>query len=85
MAAECGARIIGVNNRNLKDFTVDVNNSIALRKLVSDDILFIAESGIKSREDVRILEENNVNGVLIGESLMRSADKKKMLSELRGS
>lgn len=84
MARDCGARVIGVNNRNLKDFTVDVNNSIALRKLVSEDILFVAESGIKSRADVKILEDNKVSGVLIGESLMRSEDKAKMLAELKG-
>ena len=84
MAAECGARIIGVNNRNLRDFSVDVRNSLSLRKLVSDDIIFVAESGIKNREDVKILEENGVSGVLIGETLMRAEDKEKMLSELKG-
>ncbi|MCR5526988.1 MAG: indole-3-glycerol phosphate synthase TrpC [Lachnospiraceae bacterium] len=83
-AAGAGARVIGVNNRNLKDFTVDINNSIRLRKLVDPDILFVAESGIKTAEDIKVLVENGVNGVLIGETLMRSADKKAMLDELRG-
>ena len=82
-AVNAGARIIGVNNRNLKDFTVDLQNSIKLRQVVPGDILFIAESGIKSHEDIAVLEEGDVNGVLIGETLMRAADKKAMLDELR--
>lgn len=83
MAVRAGARIIGVNNRNLKDFTVDVHNSERLRKLVPDHILFVAESGIKTADDIRVLYEAGVNGVLIGETLMRSEDKKAMLDELR--
>lgn len=77
-----GARIIGVNNRNLKDFTVDINNSVRLRSLVPEDVLFVAESGIKTHEDIEILKKGKVNGVLIGESLMRAPDKAKMLNEL---
>lgn len=84
MAARAGARIIGVNNRNLKDFTVDIHNSGRLRKLVPQDILFVAESGIKTHEDIKVLEEDHVNGVLIGETLMRAANKKAMLDELKG-
>lgn len=83
MAVRAGARIIGVNNRNLKDFTVDVNNSGRLRKLVPSSILFVAESGIRSAEDIRALKKAGVNGVLIGETLMKSANKKAMLDELR--
>lgn len=83
MAVRAGARIIGVNNRNLKDFTVDVHNSQRLRKLVPSNVLFVAESGIKSAEDIRVLDEAGVNGVLIGETLMKSPDKKAMLDELR--
>ena len=82
-AIDAGAEIIGVNNRNLADFTVDINNSINLRRLVSDDVLFISESGIKTSEDVRRLKENNVDAVLIGETLMRSDDKKAMIVELK--
>ena len=82
-AVNAGARIIGVNNRNLKDFTVDLQNSIKLRQDVPGDILFIAESGIKSHDDIAVLENGDVNGVLIGETLMRAADKKAMLDELR--
>ena len=78
------ARLIGVNNRDLRDFTVDIQNSIRLRDKIPSDILFVAESGIKTAEDVRILREHNVNGVLIGETLMRSTDKKALLVELRG-
>lgn len=83
MAVRAGARIIGVNNRNLKDFTVDVHNSERLRKLVPPDVLFIAESGIQTAEDIKVLYDAGVNGVLIGETLMRSPDKKAMLEELR--
>ena len=83
-AVSAGARIIGVNNRNLRDFTVDITNSIRLRNLVPSEILFVAESGIKTRADVAELENAGVNGVLIGETLMRSKDKKAMLDELKG-
>lgn len=83
--ADCaGARIIGVNNRNLKDFTVDIGNSLRLRELVPGDTLFVAESGISTPEDIRALREGGVNGVLIGEALMRAKDKKAMLDYLRG-
>ena len=83
-AVSAGARIIGVNNRNLRDFTVDITNSIRLRNLVPSEILFVAESGIKTRADVAELENAGVNGVLIGETLMRSKNKKAMLDELKG-
>lgn len=82
-AISAGARMIGVNNRNLKTFEVNIQNSIQLRKLVPEQIPFIAESGIKTAEDIKMLREAKVNGVLIGETLMRSTDKKKMLDELR--
>ena len=78
------ARIIGVNNRNLKDFTVDIRNSTALRKLIPENILFVAESGIQTATDIAVLRQAKVNGVLIGEALMRSPNKGKMLEELRG-
>ena len=78
-----GADIIGVNNRNLKDFTVNLENSISLRRCVGEDIIFISESGIKSKEDIIKLKENNVDAVLIGEALMKSDDKKAMISELK--
>lgn len=84
LALKCGARIIGVNNRNLRDFTIDVSNSLRLRALVPKDIIFVSESGIKTRVDVERLEEKNVDAVLIGETFMRSENKKKALSELRG-
>lgn len=83
-AIAAGARMIGVNNRDLKTFTVDINNSIRLRGLVPSDILFVAESGIKTADDIAALRKAGVNGVLIGETFMRSADKKAMLAELRG-
>ena len=84
-AVKAGAHIIGVNNRNLKNFTVDVNNSERLRALVPRDILFVAESGIRCREDVEALEKAHVDAVLVGEALMRTKDKKAMLENLRGS
>ena len=82
-ALTVGAEIIGVNNRNLNDFTVDIENSISLRRCVSGDAIFISESGIKTKEDVTRLKENNVDAVLIGETLMKSDDKKAMISELK--
>ena len=83
-AVKAGARIIGVNNRNLKDFSVDIRNSVNLRSLIPPEILYVAESGIKTAEDIRDLEEAGVNAVLIGESLMRAEDKKAELAKLRG-
>ena len=82
-AMTVGAEIIGVNNRNLNDFTVDIENSINLRRCVSGDVIFISESGIKTKEDVTRLKENSVDAVLIGETLMKSDDKKAMISELK--
>lgn len=83
-ALQAKASIIGVNNRNLHDFTVDINNSIALRRLVPPEIIFIAESGIKTRADIAVLEQAGVNGVLMGETLMRSRNVAATLAELRG-
>ncbi|MBR1810931.1 MAG: indole-3-glycerol phosphate synthase TrpC [Clostridia bacterium] len=84
-AVSAGARIIGVNNRNLKDFTVDVHNSERLRRLAPPAALFVAESGIQTAADIDVLRKANVNAVLIGETLMRAADKKAMLNALRGT
>lgn len=84
MALRSGARIIGVNNRNLKDFTVDIRNSERLRKLIPEDIIFVSESGIRTADDVARLRKNGTDAVLIGETLMRSRDKKGMLDALRG-
>ena len=81
-AIDAGARIIGVNNRNLKDFTVDVHNSTKYRQMIPDDIVFVSESGISSHKDIEVLLNNNTNAVLIGETLMRAENKKKMLEEL---
>ena len=84
MALEAGAGIIGVNNRNLKDFTVDISNSLRLRELIPRDVLFVSESGMRTREDIARLEENGTDAVLIGEAFMRSEDKAGMLRMLRG-
>jgi indole-3-glycerol phosphate synthase len=83
-ALQAGARIIGVNNRNLRDFSVDINNALRLRKMVPDTVLFVAESGIKTAAEVARLREAGVNGILIGEALMLSSDKGKTLQNLRG-
>lgn len=85
MAVRSGARMIGVNNRNLKDFTVEVSNSQRLRHLVPEGVLFVAESGIKSAEDVRGLKDARVDACLVGEALMRASDKGAMLRLLRGA
>jgi len=82
-ALNVGAEIIGVNNRDLTNFTVDIENSISLRRCVSGDVIFISESGIKTPQDVSRLKENNVDAVLIGETLMKSDDKKSMILELK--
>lgn len=84
-ALEAGARIVGVNNRNLKDFTVDLSTCTRLRALVPKDVLFVGESGIKTAQDVDELRKAGVNGILIGETLMRNPDKKKALEILNGS
>lgn len=84
MAVRAGARIIGVNNRNLKDFTVDIKNSTKLRAMAPEEVIFVAESGIRTAEDIAELKEARVNGVLIGETLMRSPDKKAKIRELLG-
>lgn len=81
-AIRAGARVIGVNNRDLKTFTVDIHNSIRLRKLVPSDILFVSESGIKGTKEIRELAEHQVNAALIGETLMRAKDVKPVLSEM---
>ena len=84
MALDAGARIIGVNNRNLKDFTVDTENSRRLRAMIPPSVLFVSESGVKTPADVENLRDVGADAVLIGETLMRAADKKSKLSELRG-
>ena len=84
MALECGAKIIGVNNRNLKDFSVDPDRSLSLRRLVPENVLFVSESGIKDAEDVRRVRAAGAVAVLIGETLMRSQDKRAAILKLRG-
>ena len=85
MAIDCGARIIGVNNRNLKDFTVDVQNSVRLRNLVQDDVIFVSESGLETPEDIQVLRDNNIGVALMGETFMRSHNKIEKLAYLYGS
>lgn len=85
MAADAGARIIGVNNRNLKDFTVDIHNAGRLRHFAPAGTIFVAESGIKTRADVEALEADGVNAVLVGEQLMRASDRQAELFKLRGA
>lgn len=82
-ALTVNARIVGVNNRNLKDFSMDFSNSANLRSLVPQDVVFVSESGVKSHDDVVRLAAIGVDAVLVGETLMRAADKTAMLQELR--
>ena len=84
MAVDAKSRIIGVNNRNLKDFSVDTDNSRRLREQIPTEILFVSESGVQSAKDVKKLREIGADAVLIGETLMRAADKKAKLRELQG-
>lgn len=83
-AVNAGSRIIGVNNRNLSDFTVDTDNSRRMRELVPSDIIFVSESGVKNADDIKLLREAGADAVLIGETLMRADDKTAKLAELRG-
>jgi len=83
-AMDAGARVIGVNNRDLRTFEVDISNSIGLRKLVPENITFVSESGVRNADDVEDLRKHGVDAVLVGEALMRSADKKASLTALRG-
>ena len=84
MAVEAGARMIGVNNRNLKDFSVDTENSRRLRSMIPAEVLFVSESGVRDENDVKKLREIGADAVLIGEALMRAEDKKAKLAVLRG-
>lgn len=83
-ALAAGARVIGVNNRNLRDFTVDTENSRLLRELIPQDVLFVSESGVRNAEDVQVLRGIGADAVLVGEALMRAPDKRAKLRELRG-
>ena len=84
-AVKAGARIIGVNNRNLKDFSVDTSNSRRLRSMIPSDKVFVSESGVSAAEDVAALRAAGVDAVLVGEALMRATDKNAKLAELRGT
>ena len=84
IALDAGARVIGVNNRDLKTFKVDLNTSLKLREIVPRDIIFVSESGIRTAEDVDTLRRYGINAVLVGEALMRSPDKQAALNDLRG-
>lgn len=83
-AVNSGARIVGVNNRNLTDFSVDTGNSRRMRELVPENIIFVSESGVRDANDIDLLRKAGANAVLIGETLMRSEDKQAKLAELRG-
>ena len=84
MAVRAGARVIGVNNRNLKDFTVDTENSRKLRSMIPDSAVFVSESGIRNADDINALREIGADAVLIGETLMRAKDKTATLARLKG-
>ncbi len=82
-AIEIGARVIGVNNRNLKDFSVDTGNSRRLRDMIPENVIYVSESGIKTSDDIKSLRQAGVNAVLVGETLMRADDKTAKLKELK--
>lgn len=84
MAVRAGARVIGVNNRNLKDFSVDTENSRKLRSIIPDSAVFVSESGIQNSDDINALREIGADAVLIGETLMRAKDKTAKLARLKG-
>ncbi len=84
MAVRAGARVIGVNNRNLKDFSVDTENSKKLRSIIPQSAVFVSESGIRNADDINALREIGADAVLIGETLMRAEDKTTKLAELKG-
>ena len=83
-ALRAGARVLGVNNRNLKDFSVDTGNSTRIRSLIPEDVVFVSESGVSSPADIELLRCARADAVLIGETLMRAPDKSARLAELRG-
>lgn len=83
-ALKIGARVLGVNNRNLKDFSVDTENSRSLRNMIPKEVIFVSESGVKTPDDIRKIREIGADAVLVGETLMRAEDKKKTLQWLKG-
>lgn len=85
IALKAGARIVGVNNRNLKDFTVDTGNSRRLRAMIPQNVRFVSESGVRDAGDVKAAREMGADAVLVGEALMRASDRRAKLAELRGA
>lgn len=83
VAIQAGAKLIGVNNRNLKDFSVNVENALNLKRYIANDIVFVAESGIQNTEDIKTIAKSKTDAVLIGETLMRAEDKKALLDEFK--
>ena len=83
-AVQCGARVIGVNNRDLRDFSVNTDNSRKMRELIPDNVIFVSESGIKTAEDIELLRKIGADAVLIGETLMKAENKSAKLRELKG-
>ena len=83
-ALKAGARVVGVNNRNLKDFSVDTDNSRRLRELIPREVLYVSESGVRTADDIREIRSIGADAVLVGETLMRAEDKTEKLRELRG-
>ncbi len=83
-ALDAGATTIGVNNRDLRDFSVDLNTTLQLRQLIPPEVTLVSESGIHTRDDVRMLEAAGVNAILVGESIMRSDDMRQKIDELLG-
>ena len=74
LALEAGADIIGINNRNLKDFSEDIYTTVRLREHIPDDKIVLSESSIHTTDDIKVLKQANINGILVGESFMRCDD-----------
>jgi len=83
-ALHSGAKIIGVNNRDLRTFEVNMDQALKYRAMIPDDVIFVSESGIETRKDTQLLEDHHVNAVLIGETLMKAPDRQARLNELKG-
>lgn len=84
-AMDCGAHIIGINNRDLSTFAVDINVTLELKKYVSGGYVLVSESGIFTREHVRRLEDGGIDAILVGEALVTSRDIDAKLRELLGN
>jgi indole-3-glycerol phosphate synthase len=83
MALEAGSNLIGINNRNLKDFSMDLETTFRLKKLIPNEIPVVSESGLKTADDFKRLRDAGINAALVGETLMRAGADSALLQSLR--